>query len=111
MTIRQQIRTAEANYARYLASKMDDLYKAYDKASTNKWRAWDYCKELEYQYGGGHFKYDCLPLKVISKNTFVFTAGFEFVDEETGELMFMYITPNYNIAVSVGDCISNGGAK
>ena len=39
-------------------------------------------------------------LKVITANTYIFTAGFEFTGEE-GQVMFMYITPSQNTAVEV----------
>ena len=44
-------------------------------------------------------KYEGWGLKVLSYNTFMFTAAFLFEDKETGVIQMMYITPNYDIAV------------
>lgn len=85
---------AKANINYWRQSDMHELYHAYNSASTAKWRAWDYCKELCNKYNGHN-------LKIISKNSFVFTAGFEFIDPENGNLKFMYITPNYDTAVDM----------
>lgn len=89
---------AIGSYRSYLESGYYDINQAYANPSYAKIRAfkdcWWMCKQL---HGTG--------LKVISKNTFVFTAGFEFVNDETGEVMFMYITPNYNYAVGIGECM------
>lgn len=70
-----------------------DLYAAYANPSQAKRRAWEYCKQLCYDLGGEG-------LKVLSKNTFMFTAGFMYTDDD-GREMFMYISPNYNAAVPV----------
>lgn len=92
MTQRQ--RTAKNNITAYENSTMHSLYDAYNKVSDAKLKAWAYCREL-------CAKYDGFNLKVVSFNTFVFTAGFEFVNKETGECMYMHITPNYDTAVSM----------
>ena len=84
---------AKANIAYYEQSEMDSLEKAYKSASHRKWAAWHYCQRLCREHDGWG-------LKVIHRNTWMFTAGFEYVNQETGEVMFMYITPNYNVAVS-----------
>ena len=78
------MRTREARaYESYRNSYMYDLWDAYDRFSHAKRNAWEYCKNLcEEKNGHG--------LKIISKNTFQFTAGFEY--EENGKNMFMYIT-------------------
>lgn len=44
-------------------------------------------------------KYNGWGLKVLSYNTFMFTAGFLFENKETGVIQMMYITPNYDVAV------------
>lgn len=87
-----ETRTAKGNYSSYKNSTMHHLGDAYKTCSANKVRAWDYCKKLEERKNGHG-------LKVIHKNTFIFTAGFEF--EEDGKTMFMYITPNYDQAVEI----------
>ena len=87
-----ETRTAKGNYNFYKASTMNGLHDAYKTCSANKIKAWNYCKELEARKNGHD-------LKVIHKNTFIFTAGFIF--EEDGKKMFMYITPNYDQAVEV----------
>ena len=85
---------AKANIKAWRNSDMYSLYHAYNDFSANKARAWRYCEELCKKHNG-------YGLKVISKNTFMFTAGFEFVDKENGNTKFMYITPNYDIAVDM----------
>lgn len=95
--MKNQERTAIQNYNNWKRSAYENIWQAYEKPSYNKEKAWSYCKELCRRYAG-------FGLKVISKNTFVFTAGFEFVDLETGVLRFMYITPSYNTAVDVTTC-------
>jgi hypothetical protein len=92
MTARQ--RTAKANITAYNNSTAYGLYDVYDSFSQAKSQAWDYCKELCNKYNG-------YALKVVSFNTFMFTAGFEFVDENTGVVMYMHITPNYDTAVEM----------
>jgi len=94
MTIKEREKVARANYRNYKMSDMNDLWKAYGNASNKKYRAWDYCKELCYKFNGHG-------LKVINKNTFIFTAGFEFEDEKTGVCKFMYITPSYDTAIEI----------
>lgn len=94
MTNNDKKRVARANYSRYLTSRYDELYKAYSRASEKKWSAWEYCKGLCYKYGGHG-------LRVISFNTFIFTAGFEYTDAETGAAMFCYITPSYDCFTEV----------
>ena len=71
-------------YYAYLNSPYYDLDDAYKSgASTAKWRAWRYCKDLcEQKNGWG--------LRVVSKNTYQFTAGFLFKEDD--KLMYMHIT-------------------
>ena len=88
-----RLKQAQASYEAYRNSKMSDLSDAYKDWSTEKARAWRYCEELcEKRNGFG--------LKVISKNSYMFTAGFEYVDED-GCVRFEYITPSYDIDI---DC-------
>ena len=93
MTIAQQKRTARGNIARYQASDLYSLYYAYNKPSIRKINAWDYCANLMEKFGG-------FGLKIISYNTFMFTAAFVF-DDENGIEHMMYITPNYDIAIEI----------
>lgn len=65
-------------------SNMDELYKAYNTCSAEKWKAWEHCKELCH-------KYDGWGLKVLGANTYQFSAGFLFNDD-IGEVKIMKIT-------------------
>ena len=87
-----QTRTAAANYRCYEMSSDYDISDAYTSYSTEKARAWRYCKDLCDRMNG-------YGLKVIHHNTFIFTAGFESVDPDTGVVQFTYITPNYDITI------------
>lgn len=79
-------------YRMYKASNNYSLYDVYGRFSKAKSEAWKYCKELcEYKNGNN--------LKIITANNFQFTAGFEY--EETGKLMFMYITKLYDTECEV----------
>lgn len=84
-------READA-YNRYNQSTMYSLDDAYDSYSGAKARAWIYCRDL-CEGKNGH------ALKVISKNTSQFTAG--FVYEENGKEMFMYITAASDTAAEI----------
>ena len=87
--MRKQLRYA---YERWQNSELDELYKAYSSASAAKWRAWEHCKETCYVLGGWG-------LRVITYNTYMFTAGFMF--EEDGVKKFCYITPTNKEIVEV----------
>lgn len=87
-----QIKSAKAKIPMYDRSnwyRLSDVYKSY---SWHKECAWDYCALKMFEYNG-------MGLKVISRNSSFFTAGFIFVDSETGEVMFYYITANYDCIV------------
>lgn len=92
MATSYQKRTAERNINSWKNSRYTDLYSAYDKPSSKKIDAWNYCIRKKSEYNGSN-------LKVISRNTYMFTAGFEYKDKETGEFMFMLITPSYDVSV------------
>ena len=92
MRTSDMMRTAKGNYRFYEQSSDYDILDAYTTASAAKHRAWRYCRELCDRMDG-------YGLKVVNHNTFVFTAGFESVDPETGVVMFTYITPNYDITI------------
>lgn len=77
-------------YERSTATKLSDVYGRYSRA---KEKAFEHCRDLCYKYRGHN-------LKIITASKWMFTAGFEFENLETGEIMFMYITKSYNTAVS-----------
>lgn len=92
MTVTNQKRTARRNINRYKTSELYSLCQAYYRPSAAKRKAWDYCMNLMFEkFGYG--------LKILSYNTFMFTAAFLFKDENGVENM-MYITPNYDIAIA-----------
>lgn len=82
------------NYEAYLRSEMYSLEQAYGRYSDAKAKAWAYCRELMYKNDGYN-------LKVVSKNTSFFSAGFLFINKETGEEMYMHITKSADKAYSV----------
>ena len=88
MTIREREKTAKANINAFNRSDWRNIWQAYNRPSYNKEKAWARCEEICKDHNGYN-------LKVISRNTFVFTAGFESVDLETGVCLFTLITPNY----------------
>lgn len=89
-----QRRMAKASIASWKRSRDYSLYDAYGRFSSKKAAAWDYCEDLCNKHNGRG-------LKVVSHNTNIFTAGFEYEDPETGVLMFMFISPNYDVAVEM----------
>jgi hypothetical protein len=94
MTLKQRQNTARANISAWRNSNYTDLNSAYDRCSKDKRDAWEYCVDLCRRKNG-------TGLKVISRNSYRFTAGFEFDNPDTGELMFMYISPTYDQEVSL----------
>lgn len=94
MSSRENI--AKSMYARYLSSDMTSLDMAYGKFSDKKMSAWKYCEDLMKSKNGRN-------LKVISYNTNVFSAGFEFEDPTTGVCKFMYITKGYDTEVEIDE--------
>ena len=89
---KKQKKSAKAKIPMYDSSNWYSLSDAYTSYSYRKERAWDYCVHTMIEYNG-------IRLKVISRNTNFFTAGFTFFDSETGEPMFYYITANYDCIV------------
>lgn len=71
-------------YNSYLNSNYQNIFQAYEKPSSKKIAAWKYCQNLCNKYFGKD-------LKVVSKNTFTFTAG--FISDLDGKIYFIYITP------------------
>lgn len=84
------IYTKEAlgHYKQYLNSSWKNIWQAYENPSYNKEKAWSYCEQLCRDCNGYN-------LKVISKNTFQFTAGFEFLTPD-GFICFCFITRKYD---------------
>ena len=78
----------------YEKSDMYSIYDAYGRPSYRKVEAWNRCKDMAREYHGES-------LKVISHNTYMFTAGFTF--EADGKKMFMMIAPSSNLAVEIGE--------
>ena len=66
-----QKKSAKAKIPMYERSNWYDLSHAYTSYSYRKERAWDYCVHTMIEYNG-------MGLKVISRNTNFFTAGFLF---------------------------------
>lgn len=90
----QQERVAKANIERWMRSNKKNITQAYKKPSIAKRRAWHYCEELCANLNGSN-------LKVVSNNCHFFTAGFQFVDKDTGVLKYMHITANHDTAVEM----------
>lgn len=87
-----EVKMAKGSIDRYNNSTYTSLNDVYAKHSEKKSNAWEYCRRLMATLNG-------YGLKVLSYNTFMFTAGFLFTDESTGVVKFMYITPSYDCAV------------
>ena len=81
-------------YRKYKESTDTELYDVYNKVSNAKKNAMEYCKELMHKLNGRD-------LRIISHTVQFFTVGFEFPDEETGELNFAYITKAYDRFITV----------
>ena len=90
--IKYQIKTAKERIPMYDSSNWYSLSDAYKSYSYRKEILWLHCEQKLIEYNG-------TGLKVIYRNINFFTAGFIFHDEETGEAMFYYITPNYDCIV------------
>ena len=73
-------------FTNYATSNNRTLHDVYGTFSQAKEKAYDYCLGLMRKYDGSNFK-------IISFNTFMFTAGFTFTDEQGNDCM-MYITPS-----------------
>lgn len=86
----QTIARAAAEYAyRNTRYTYKDIFAAYERPSSAKVRAWNYCRELCDEMNG-------FDLIISSRNTFHFSACFKFIDKGTGELCYGYITADYN---------------
>ena len=88
ITNKQKIQI-QREHAKALLKRECYLWSVYNNYSHAKERAFDYCKNLQEHLNGYDFA-------IITHNTFIFTAGFYYVDEETGVVSFCYITPKYD---------------
>lgn len=78
------------NYRRYQRTANEKLSDVYGRYSSEKEKAYNYCKELQYKYNGERFR-------ILSSNTCIFTVGFTgYID---GIKHFFYITPTYDRAM------------
>lgn len=75
----------------YMRSNDYSLFDAYENVSRAKFRAWEHCEALCKEHEGWD-------LKVISHNSFQFTAGFEFTNPETGAVSLFIITKSDEFA-------------
>ena len=82
-------------YRRWQKSTDTELHHVYGKASSAKHDAMRRCRQLMYDLNGRG-------LKIISHNCDTFTVGFEYPDEETGELNFAFITKAYDRFIRLG---------
>ena len=87
-------RQAKKYYKEWERSEDYALDSAYGSYSVNKEQAWSHCQEKQAELNGYR-------LKVITHNRFIFTAGFEYYDEEEGTVKFYYITPSYEYAIDI----------
>ena len=94
MSRTQMFGRAKAAYQIWLDSDKTSLFKAYQNPSNAKLSAWEFCKQRMRRYGG-------YSLRVIHNNTWIFTCGFCYRDDDTNQLHFVYITPNYETIVEV----------
>ena len=62
------------------------IFTAYEKPYTAKVNAWYRCKDI-------CAKYDGYNLQVRSKNTFIFTAQFDYIEKDTGTIKRCIIYP------------------
>lgn len=69
------------------------IFQAYGRPSSAKISAWEHCERLRDEFNGTN-------LRVLSRNTFMFTAGFEFEDEN-GVINYMLITPTVEMYAEV----------
>lgn len=71
-------------YKAYQKSNMLTLWDAYEKFSHAKQNAFDYCQKLQHDYNGDGGR-------IIAYNTFGFSYGFTYTDNENKK-HFVYIT-------------------
>lgn len=82
----KQMRTA---YEAYRNARHSELWEVYGSYSRAKEQAMEYCLELMDNLNGWRGR-------IISHNIMVFSFGFEFINPETGDLSFAYITRDHD---------------
>ena len=88
----ERLNKEEWRYQKMYAMRGDYcLADAYGSYSSAKASAWKHCEEKRDDYDGWG-------LKVLSHNTYMFTAGFEFENPETGAIALYIITPSKEFA-------------
>ena len=90
--MKREEKIASGNILQWERSRMSDLSDAYGRFSSAKYRAWRYCEQLCNSLNGKE-------LKIVSHNSFIFTAGFIYSDKDTGVVKYMHITPSSNTSV------------
>ena len=89
MTAKQMERQARNHYKAWKRSDDYSLDSVYKRFSEYKGRAWRHCQEKQAELNGRG-------LKVITHTYQRFTAGFEYMDSDTGEARFYYIAPLFD---------------
>ena len=67
---------------------VDDIRKAYNRPSSKKLQAWEYCKKLCVDFDGE-------ALRIVGAGPYKFSAGFVFKDAD-GEKCFGWITASHD---------------
>lgn len=96
VTRKSQLRELAYAHDRWERSSDCELYHVYGRYSQAKVNAWEYCKELEAKFTG-------TGLRIIGHNSSFFSCGFEGLDPDTGEVIFMYITKSKDWYAPVTD--------
>lgn len=98
LTTQKEIEQMKYNFDRWFNSDELNITDAYGRPSQTKIDIFnnliDEAYDL-YQFVTG--------ISVVSHNCFIFTMGYEFMDNETGEMCFMYITPNKKVYCPITD--------
>lgn len=76
---------------KYLDSNDYSLFDVYESVSRKKWEAWEHCEAVCKEHKGWN-------LKVLSYNSWQFTAGFKFENPETGAISLYIITKSREFA-------------
>ena len=90
-TLNYRKRQAESALKRFNYILPDTIYKAYKSPSKAKQKAFFDCVNTCNNLNGYN-------LRIVSKNTNIFTCGFFFKDE-SGKEYFYYITPSYDVFI------------
>ena len=80
---------------RYAESNKTSLWYAYEKASSKKQEAWEYCQQLCKERNGKG-------LKIIGANSYNFSAGFIY-EEPKDVRHLMYITKEDDRSILLGN--------